>query len=246
MSVQRCIDPRELTLVSFGGAGGLHVCALAEALDMCQALVPVHAGVLSALGMLVAPRSRQLSRTFMGLLASLPVREIEAIYGELEAAGREELLAEGVAADSLTVRRSADLRYRGQSYTLNLEWTDPDRIVAAFHRRHARRYGHDLDLPVELVNLRVSLQSPAPPLALAEVSARLPGGIVERVAVHGEPEPVPVHARSQLAAGQSLRGPALITETVSTTYLAAGWRLEVDRAGNLLLSRRPEESRPAI
>jgi len=243
MSVQRGIDPRDLTLVSFGGAGGLHVCALAAALDMRQALVPVHAGVLSALGMLVAPRSRQLSRTFLGVLASLPVSEIEAILAELEAAGRRELRAEGVAADSLTVRRSADLRYQGQSYTLNLDWTDPDRVVAAFHRRHARRYGHHLDLPVELVNLRVSLQGPAPALSLTAGSAARPGGIRQRVDVHGEPAPVPVYARHELMTGQTLRGPALITETVSTTYLAGGWMLEVDGSGNLLLRRPP--SRPS-
>jgi N-methylhydantoinase A len=245
MSVQRGIDPRELTLVSFGGAGGLHVCALAEALDMRQALVPVHAGVLSALGMLVAPRSRQLWRTFLGVLASLPPDEIDAIFAELEAAGKQELLAEGVAADSLTVRRSADLRYQGQSYTLNLEWTDPDRVVAAFHRRHALRYGHDLDLPVELVNLRVSLQSPAPPLALAGVTVSRPAASIDQVALHGETAKVPVYARHQLAAGQTLAGPALITETVSTTYLAAGWELMVDEHGNLLLSRPPAAARAA-
>jgi N-methylhydantoinase A len=80
MSVQRGHDPRQMTLTSFGGAGGLHVCALAEALGMHQAMVPVHAGVLSALGMLSAPRGRQLSRTMQGLLGAFSVAEIEQSY----------------------------------------------------------------------------------------------------------------------------------------------------------------------
>jgi len=96
ISVQRGVDPRAMTLVSFGGAGGLHVCALAEALGMRRALAPIHAGVLSALGMLVAPPGRQLSRTVNGLLAQMPEEAIEAAFDELAATGLDALAAEGV------------------------------------------------------------------------------------------------------------------------------------------------------
>ena len=99
ISVQRGIDPRQMTLACFGGAGGLHVCALAESLGMSQAMVPIHGGVLSALGMLTAPRGRQLSRTHQGLLHEISVAEIELELGVLHKEGEASLLQEGVAAE---------------------------------------------------------------------------------------------------------------------------------------------------
>ena len=236
MSVQRGIDPRGLTLVSFGGAGGLHVCALAESLGMRQAMVPIHAGVLSALGMLVAPRSRQLSRTCIARLVSMPHEQIDAVYAELEAQGRQELIAEGVANVEIGVRRSLDLRYEGQSYYLNLAWDDIKSCETAFHRLHAERYGHELDLPVELVNLRVGLASRPTPLELASKSGGASSSPADQVSLYGVEQPAAVYAREGLAVGQQLTGPALVTETISTTYLAPDWRCEVDSAGNLLLS----------
>ena len=237
ISVQRGIDPRDHTLVSFGGAGGLHVCALAEALGMRRALVPIHAGVLSALGMLVAPRARELSRSRIAPLARLGEAELEALYGELEAAGRAELRAEGVAEADIAVSRSLDLRYQGQSWTLNVPWTDPAGSEAAFHALHAARYGHRLERPVELVNLRVSLRGRQAPPALPERPAAPPGTPVEHVSLAGHDAPVPVWQRDQLAPGQHIAGPALIVETVSTTWLAPGWTCEMDEYGNLWLDR---------
>jgi len=240
MSVQRGIDPRGLTLVSFGGAGGLHVCALAESLGMQQAMVPIHAGVLSALGMLVAPRSRQLSRTHIARLVSMPHEQIDAVYAELEARGRQELIAEGVASAEIEARRSLDLRYEGQSYYLNLAWDDIRSCEAAFHRLHAERYGHELDLPVELVNLRVGLASRATPLLLTPLSGGASSSPYDQVSLYGVEQPAAVYGRDGLVAGQQLTGPALVTETISTTYLAPDWRCEVDPAGNLLLSYQAE------
>ena len=240
MSVQRGIDPRGLTLVSFGGAGGLHVCALAEALGMQQAMVPVHAGVLSALGMLVAPRSRQLSRTRIARLMSMPHKQIDAVYAELEAQGRQELIAEGVANAEIEVQRSLDLRYEGQSYYLNMPWDDITSCEAAFHRLHAERYGHELDLPVELVNLRVGLAARPTPMALSSLSASEPSAPYDQVSLYGLEQSAAVYARGELSADQQLTGPALITETISTTYLASGWSCVVDPAGNLLLSYQGE------
>ncbi|MGD8312080.1 MAG: hydantoinase/oxoprolinase family protein [Gammaproteobacteria bacterium] len=241
ISVQRGIDPREHVLVSFGGAGGLHVCALAEALGMSRALVPVHAGVLSALGMLAAPRARQLSRTLTGLLESFPGPQLTRQLQELAGGGRQELAAEGVAPAEITVEYSLDLRYRGQSYTLNIPWRDLESTRQAFHQAHEQRYGHRLPAPVELVNLRCRLQGrpPAielPPLASVGKDPRAP----ERVSVSGHSDRVPVWSRAALLAGQRLAGPALITETVATTWLPTGWKCEVDPVGNLLLQRVQE------
>ena len=123
ISVQRGVDPREYVLVSFGGAGGQHVCALAEALGMQRALVPVHAGVLSALGMLVAPRARQLSRTHAGLLADTaesPLREELQALAE-RAGGSWSRKASRKRSSSAT---SASISVtRGSPIRLTLPWT---------------------------------------------------------------------------------------------------------------------------
>jgi N-methylhydantoinase A len=234
ISVQRGLDPREHALVSFGGAGGLHVCALAEALGMRRALVPVHAGVLSALGMLVAPRARRLSRTCTGLLARVVEAALEEELQSLVADGRRELMAEGVEEAAIAHEFSVDLRYQGQSYTLNLPWQDRQRTEAAFHEAHERRYGHRLDAPVELVNLRASLQSRPPDIRLPRLAAGDPDQ-PRYVRLSGYADEVPVWRREGLRAGQRLSGPTLITEAVATTYLAAGWTCRVDDMGNLRL-----------
>jgi N-methylhydantoinase A len=236
MSVQRGVDPRELTLVSFGGAGGLHVCALAKSLKMRQAMVPVNAGVLSALGMLVAPRARELSQTVVGLLAEYGNAELEQYFLELSNQGREALMQEGVKAADLSIERSMDLRYRGQSYYLNVPWSGPEQTIASFHARHQQRYGHRLDQPVELVNVRVSLRGKVPVLRLAKEPGHTKKLKYRKVNIYGVEGEVEVIPREALNAGYVVTSPALITETVSTTYLAPDWRCQVDQSGNLLLN----------
>ena len=240
ISVQRGIDPRPYRLVSFGGAGGLHVCALAEALDMSRALVPVHAGVLSALGMLAAPRSQQLSRTLTGVLADFSEEAVTQKLHLLAASGTQELVTEGVAAADVETDFSLDLRYRGQSYTLNLPWQGLGVTASAFHAVHEQRYGHRLDAAVELVNLRCRLQSSPPSMQLPVVAnSAVAATEPPQVSLTGYSEPVPVWSRSELYADQVFKGPALVTETVATTWLPAGWSCRVDSVGNLLLRREP-------
>ena len=237
MSVQRGIDPRELALVSFGGAGGLHVCALAEALDMRRAIVPVYAGVLSALGMLVAPRARQLSRTLTRLLDEIDDESVKDALIPLIESGQEAMEQEGVRREEINILPSVDLRYQGQSYYLNVPWQDRQQATQDFHTLHEQRYGHQLDLPVELVNVRVALQRPPQTISLQAVNAQQPAGASQTVAMYGIDDPVPVFARDELPVGQKIEGPALITETVSTTYLAPSWSAEVHETGCLLLGK---------
>ncbi|HYW04212.1 MAG TPA: hydantoinase/oxoprolinase family protein [Gammaproteobacteria bacterium] len=239
ISVERGEDPREFVLTSFGGAGGLHVCAVAESLGTSRAMVPIRAGVLSALGMLAAPRGRQLSRTVNGLLRDMSARRLADAFAELEADGRSRLECEGVS--DIAVHRSMDLRYRGQSYTLNVAADEAAAARQAFHRAHAVRYGHAMDLPVELVNVRVNVRGPVPDIPLETLPSARPGEEApSRAPLHGIGEPVPVWSRDALGAGAQLRGPALVTETVSTTFVAPGWEARVDPWGNLLLYWREE------
>jgi N-methylhydantoinase A len=235
ISLERGHDPRAFTLTSFGGAGGLHVCALAERLGMRRGLVPVHAGVLSALGMLVSSRSRDLSQTVAQPLASVSEATTEQLYASLLERAAQELCAEGVATHELSASRSADLRYEGQSYTLNLPWVDPVGTSLTFHAAHLQRFGHSLDAPVELVNVRLRAQGPAPQIDLPRVANRhgaASGGA--HLAGIGE---VSVYQRSELGCDQEIAGPALVVEQTSTTLLAPGWVCRVDAYGNLLLQQ---------
>jgi N-methylhydantoinase A len=240
ISVQRGIDPTDAWLCCFGGAGGLHVCALAEALGMTRALVPERAGVLSALGMLAAPPGRLLTRAWLGPLAGRGDAEVDAALADLAEEGVAALAAEGLAAVALTRADSLDLRYRGQSSTLNLPWTGVAGTAAAFRELHRARYGHDLDLPVELVNLRVRLTAPGRAPELPTVPARdggtdAPARPREWVHLAGCAGEVPVYRRASVPIGLPLAGPAVILDVVATTWLAPGWRAERDRFGNLLL-----------
>jgi N-methylhydantoinase A len=234
MSVQRGEDPRDYALVSFGGAGGLHVCALADALQMKRALVPANAGVLSALGMLAAEPSRERSRTLRRLLTDCDSAELERVLHDLEQQARDELRE--IAGDGkIHASFSVDLRYRGQSYTLNLAWDSLPALEQGFHEFHLQRYGHRMEIPVELVNLRVRALGQKPPFELPVWAAGVSKSGVGESRVYGFERPVSVFARDGLAVGQRIDGPALVTEATATTWLDSGWGASVDAWGNLLL-----------
>lgn len=238
ISVEKGEDPADYALVSFGGAGGLHVCALATAMGMHRAIVPVYAGVLSALGMLVARPSRQLSRSVLRPLAEVEAAEVDAMLSGLQQQGQSELEAEGVAVSELTAEASLDLRYAGQSHALNLPHQEISTAAEAFHLAHAGRYGHRLDLPVELVNVRLAVLGPEPALALPELErSEAPPVPVAHSTVVGHAMPVPHFDRATLKAGHRLDGPAILLESVSTTFVDMGWSAEVDPYGNLQLRR---------
>jgi N-methylhydantoinase A len=238
MSVQRGLDPRGYTLASFGGAGGLHVCALAEALGMRRAMVPAHAGVLSALGMLVSRPGRLLTRTWLRMLGECGDAEVTRRLGDLSEEAVRALEREGLDREVLRVGSSLDLRYRGQSYTLNLDWRGVAATEAAFQRLHQRRYGHRLDLPVELVNLRVRVTAPPTTLSLRSRGGTAADHRGRGGRVAGFDDPVPVVGRETLEPGRTLVGPAVVIDSVATTWLAPDWAAALDEVGNLLLERR--------
>lgn len=231
MSVERGEDPRDFILVSFGGAGGLHVCALAEELEMSKALVPVNAGVLSALGMLAAEASRERSRTINKLLKDCDAESVDKLFEELVEHAVEELEAD---ADDIKINLSVDVRYQGQSNALNLPWQGLQAIEAAFHQKHKDSYGHDLDIDIELVNVRVRAIEQRGSFVLPrwQATAASDDQLTTMPGVEGQ---VPVINRAGLKVGQRIQGRALIVETSSTTWLDEGWDAEVDKVGNLKL-----------
>ena len=239
MSVERGEDPKGFTLVSFGGAGGLHVCALAAELEMRKALVPVNAGVLSALGMLAADASRERSRTINKCLKDCETEDIKQIFADLVKQAKQELNPNNVqpwadGKSDIKTRQTIDVRYQGQSHALNLPWTGLQNIEQAFHQKHQDNYGHQLEIDIELVNVRVRVIKKQQSFVLPKWR-QTEQNKQEYTVMPGIGAPVLVINRAGLKVGQQIKGPALITETSSTTWLAEGWSAEVDEVGNIKL-----------
>ncbi|RMH20182.1 MAG: hydantoinase/oxoprolinase family protein [Gammaproteobacteria bacterium] len=242
ISVERGVDPRKYTLVSFGGAGGLHVCDLADAMGMSKALVPAYSGILSALGMLVTPPGQELSRTVMKPLKDCSTAMLHEQFDLLLEAGRERLFQDGLDPDSISEMRSVDLRYQGQHFTLNLicppSADAPKRLQESFHHEHLAYFGHRLNREIELVNLRVSLLGKQADIPLQDRAAK--ATLAEPVTMTkwlNSQEQIPVYLRESLAPEQHLAGPAMVMEKTATTLVRAGWMARSDRFGNLVLQR---------
>lgn len=236
ISVERGHDPRQFRLCCFGGAGGLHLCRLAEALGIRRALLPLDGGVFSAFGMLVAPQARQLSRSCIQPFDNRSGSAIDALLAQLDASGVADLRQQQVDPATLQRLASVDLRYRGQSFTLNLPWQGIAATGSAFHALHEQRYGHRLEMPIELVNVRLLLRAPAHPWPLPPWQPTATPS-VQSAPLTGFAQPVPIRQRESLRVHEPIEGPLLLTERTSTTLLLAGWRGELDLQGHLLLSR---------
>jgi N-methylhydantoinase A len=241
VSVEKGHDPRLFTLMPFGGAGPLHQAALARQLGCARVLVPPHAGVLSALGLVAAPVTVEVVATRMADAAAVTTEELGSAWDELHAAAQVQMRQQDVEVD--TVRRSADLRYHGQAFELQVtaDTADPQQLVAAFHRSHRARYGYDQpDADVEIVNLRVRLETAHPSLPITEIAPA--GGVddavtgVRRLQVDGAECEVRIVARERLGRGDRLRGPAVVTGLESTCWVAPWQAMEVDRIGSLVLT----------
>src|SRR5579863_1276360 len=222
ISVERGYDPRDFTLVAFGGGGPLHACSLAHALRIPRVLVPALPGALSAVGILLADAVRDYSRTVMlGAHADLG-----DVFAELEERGRSEFEAEHLEGVAV---RSIDLRYRGQGYELNVPFSAG--FVAAFHDLHLRRFGFaKQNHEVDVVNVRVRMLAPSerfdpPRKALSKGDGRQALTRTRQVYFYGQYHDTPMYDREALVAGDSLAGPAIVTEYSSATVLLPGDRL---------------------
>jgi N-methylhydantoinase A len=238
ISVNKGHDAKEFTLASFGGAGGLHVCALADAMAMKNALVPIHGGVLSAFGMVVADQGRQFSKTLSLDVQLIDEKSLEDQFAQLEAGGMEQLALEGLHPSVLASKRSVDLRYQGQSYTLNIDWHALPSVLDAFERLHRQRYGYSHDGPIELLTIRVNLSTEKIPFVLPQLIKQPHCNNIRHCKVYGETEQARLLARADMYPGESIEGPAVITEYSATTFVATNWSVAVDGFGNLLLQKK--------
>ena len=218
VSVERGEDPRDFPLVAFGGSGGLHACEIAEELGITTVIVPRLAGALSALGMLLADRTRDYS------VGALGVSDYEKRFRKLEKQAVRDVRG-------ATLQRFADVRYTGQSYELTIPWN------GNFHTEHQRVYGYsDPKRATQLVTLRVRATVRVEKPSLRVPVGRRVKGDVRRVWMEGRWREVPASPRESLGA-RALHGPALITDYGSTTLVPPGWSMRQDRAGTLVLRR---------
>jgi N-methylhydantoinase A len=237
ISVERGIDPRDYALVAFGGAGGMHACALADELGMRTVLVPRAGGVLSALGLAISDIRRDYVAPLLDTMAALDPAQLGQAWEALCEQARADL-AEFTADPRL--ERLADLRYQGQSYELTVAGDGPQALIDAFQRSHQQRYGHsDEDETVQTVNVRVvatvpterpDLVEPDPPDAEPRIDRRA-------VLVEGEWAHVDVLDRGRMGRGSTVTGPVVIEDSESTCLVRPGWTGVVDRVGTLVLTR---------
>ncbi len=239
ISVERGHDPRLFTLVSFGGAGGLHVCELARGLRVPLILIPESPGTLSARGMLLADVIKDLSRTLMLPLSGRYRDVLNQAFRALESAGRKHLRAEGFPGHRMRFSRSCAMRYRGQSFELEVPWVTD--LRPAFINAHRQRYGYaDDDRPCEIVSARLRAigvtEKPTIPRYRGVRRSAPQASEESKVFLGSRSRPVPVFERSTLRPGHEITGPAIVREYSSTTLVLDGFRARVDPFGNVVLT----------
>ncbi|MBA2341242.1 MAG: hydantoinase/oxoprolinase family protein [Pyrinomonadaceae bacterium] len=240
VSTERGYDPREFTLVSFGGAGGLHAVELARALRIQRVVVPLRPGALSAFGALESDVVKDLSRTVM-LDAATAYEKLEGVFKQLERAARAALRHEGFANDKQRHERRVAARYRGQSFELEIDWKRSKNLIASFHEAHRARYSYaQEENAVEIVSARLrstgvvrkprATSSSKLAVKTMKASARVSAPVYF---ADKRGERVAVYYRDELTAGARLKSPCIITEYSSTTLVPADARAHVDPYGNL-------------
>ena len=255
ISVERGFDTRDFTLVSFGGAGGLHAAFMAENLGIETILIPPNGGLLSAYGMLFADVVKDYSQTVLlkfetgdGVL----LETLNAGFDELLTRAENEMKGEGFTPDQLKIKHALDMRYEGQSYELNISYLtetgvssrETQVLIQKFHAAHEQRFGYArTDAPVEIVNLRLTAtgETDKPsirPLPIADADPSEAFTLQNPVIFEGEALPTNFYRREMLQPGNQITGPAILTEFSATTVIPPNFAAVVDAFQNLILTRK--------
>lgn len=241
-------DPRHFALLPFGGAGPMTACLLARDLGLDRIIVPPTPGVLAAFGGLVADIRNDFIRTAFVDLSTAGLADLKGHAADLAQQARAWLTEEQKFAGKAHLQYSADMRYRGQSYEIEvllqdawIETGDLQSVGDAFHAEHERVYEHaDEKAPVQIVNLRLvaSGASPQPKIKRAELVKRAATPVAEaRVFYDGAHVPAGIYDRDKLVPGEGFAGPAIVRQSDCTTCLVGGFRATVDEFSNLIITR---------
>ncbi|MFN3458408.1 MAG: hydantoinase/oxoprolinase family protein [Novosphingobium sp.] len=248
ISVQQGYDPRDFALMGFGGAGPLHVNAVARLMGSWPAISPVSPGVLCALGDATTRMRTETARSFSRLASQTEASDLIAILDEMAAQTRAELLADGVPEDEISTAFEVDVRYAGQAFEVPLTIT-PDvltsdgiaGILTRFDAEHKRLFTFNMDTPHEIVNLRAVAMGRALDLPAAELEKGDGNPIAAKMRDHtlwmdGREQPAVIYDRAKLRAGDVIPGPAIVCEMDSTTLIESGCVGTVDHVGNILIN----------
>ncbi|GAA1688204.1 hydantoinase/oxoprolinase family protein [Microbacterium sediminicola] len=244
MTIARGIDIRAHALMAFGGAGPLHACDIADELGIARVIVPRYPGLTSALGLVMSDGRLDLARTLVAPLDAIDAVTVDAVTADLRARAAAQL-GELARGDGVVFALDADLRYAGQAYELTIPVPDGlgaaavPGVAAAFHERHRQVYGHAWpQASVELVTLRLRVAVPRAGSEWAATHATgspVPATRRAGYDLHGEPVDYAVVDRGSAAAG--LEGPAIVTQTDTTTVIPAGWRIAAVAGAGMILER---------
>ncbi len=248
VSVQRGHDPRDFALLAFGGAGGMHACDLASKLDITAVVIPRYAGVLSALGMLLADVTMDYSVSVLRRSTTVSREELSAMFVPMEERAAKDLKAEGFEGDRAVVVRALDVRYVGQSYEITVPMGADYR--ERFDREHERLYGYaNPTRATEIVNLRLSATGLTEHRGLPRVDAAqttVPEPARMSMARFGSRSvPTAVYRWEHLAPGSTALGPAVIAGGQATAVIAPGFRFSIDPFGNVVAVRGAQSARRA-
>jgi N-methylhydantoinase A len=234
VSVARGYDPREFTLLAFGGAGPLHACAIAERLEIPRVLIPRYPGVLCAFGLLVADVAMEYTRPVMQQASVSLIGQLRAALGEMAKEAQEDLAHEGIEEAQMQLNAFLDMRYAGQAYELTVPFVPGgQKVIQRFHEAHERAYGHAMQQrAIEVVNLRLQAVGVVqkPELKPEPIIKESYGSTVE-VRADG----TVFYERESLYPGLRFNGEALVFQLDSTVYVPRGWSAFVDGYRNLVL-----------
>ena len=246
-TIEKGHDPRDFTLVAFGGAGPLHAAEVADSLGVPEVLVPPYPGITSATGLLTSDLKYDVMRTVFQVEGAIDAERINRELAELSDDVRGRLIEDGIPEDDVTVTAALDCRYVGQGYELRVELPDrhfSDDALARFHELHHQEYGHAMTDPIEIVNLRVTAVGVRPKLGEPKPSA---GDLTEALLGEGEGvfrqngsidvQPTRYLERARLPMDEAVPGPAVVFQRDTTILVPPNWSARSVPSGNLILSR---------
>ncbi|GAA2097982.1 hydantoinase B/oxoprolinase family protein [Streptomyces albiaxialis] len=250
ISVQRGHDVTRYALASFGGAGGQHACAVADALGVGTVVVPPLAGVLSAYGIGVADATALREQSVEAELTDDALKDVRELCARLEEQTRDELRADGIPEDAIATGSRLQLRYAGTDATLTVPLDEGTAMAAAFADEHRARYGFTMDKPLVVATAVAEATGQAGPVSADTGTAgetRTEPAARVQVFTEGSWREVPLHRREELPPGHPVEGPAIIAEADATTVVDPGWQAAADPGGHLILTRvRPRAAESAL
>lgn len=241
VSVEKGFDIRDYTLVSYGGAGGLHACDLADRLSMKRILVPKYAGVISALGMTVADIVKDYSKSILLKVEKDFYKKLLDLFKPLITQGLKEIVSEGIRQKSIKIEKSVDMRYVGQSHELTLPFKKS--FIEDFHKLHNKTFGYsNINYEIEVVNIRVRVTGKTRKPYSGKrkyVSEKKRQPIIKKTKCFygGKWISTDVLDRNKIRHCDQIKGPGIIVENTSTTFLPPRYICNVDDYENLIIEK---------